>query len=526
MSNRSDIPKGNNQPNHRVAWDFRPFVLLGSILLLALGLRIYNLGTESYWIDEIATVFEAKQSVPQLLSTGRLDQPLGYYLPFRIWMQTFGTTEAATRTFSVLAGIGSIFLTYLIGRELFNHETGLIGAFLMTISAFQIHYSQETRNYMFFEFTTILSFFFFILALKKQRVMYYAAYLAASVLMIFSNIFGVLTLVAQGFYFVIQIKKFRNQVLPWLICQILLIIAILPYHYPLLFESSGLGGAIALNIPGIPKPSAGSLLRTYYRFVLPPRRDMSWNVILIYYAIAGAVFVIGLWINNFKKGVKGAFSDLVGIFNNLKGIPNLISKIFLLFCWLLFPVVPLFVYSIIGTPMYRDYYTIGAAPALYLLLALGIFIIKKVLPVFVMLLVIAVMVIPGLTYYYTTDVKQQWDEAARYVKADAKEGELIVFAPNWGNVIQQKSFDWYYPGAFQACGLGDVNGLIDPGDIKRDLTQCVSGYDRFWVIVSDQNEGTGPFAVFFHNPDPTFIKLIKTRQFTGDITAFLFEFEE
>src|SRR5574337_1788878 len=85
-----------------------PIALLVFILILGTGLRVYNLGKEGYWGDEIYTILEGKQSIPQLLSSGRLDQPPAFYIPFHFWIQAFGTAEASTRSFSVLTGIGSL----------------------------------------------------------------------------------------------------------------------------------------------------------------------------------------------------------------------------------------------------------------------------------------------------------------------------------------------------------------------------------------------------------------------------------
>ena len=139
----------------------RSTFFLGLILLLGIALRVYDLGNESYWIDEMSTVLEGQQSVPEILFSGRLDQPPAYYLPFHFWIQIFGTNEVGTRSFAVLTGIGAIGLLYMIGQRLFGKEVGLLSAFLMTIAEFQIYHSQSARFYSFFEFMTLLSFLLF-----------------------------------------------------------------------------------------------------------------------------------------------------------------------------------------------------------------------------------------------------------------------------------------------------------------------------------------------------------------------------
>ena len=76
-----------------------PNILLGLILFLGILLRFYNLGTESYWIDEIATTIEARQSIIKLLTVGRLDQPPAYNLPVHFWLRIFGDSRSELKIF-------------------------------------------------------------------------------------------------------------------------------------------------------------------------------------------------------------------------------------------------------------------------------------------------------------------------------------------------------------------------------------------------------------------------------------------
>ncbi|NEO45295.1 MAG: hypothetical protein F6K55_14635, partial [Moorea sp. SIO4A3] len=76
-------------------WQWIPIAL---ILLLAAGLYLYQLGTESLWVDELYSVNDAKR-LPGHLG---LIRPL-YYIILWLWMQ-FGTSDAWLRGLSVLFG--------------------------------------------------------------------------------------------------------------------------------------------------------------------------------------------------------------------------------------------------------------------------------------------------------------------------------------------------------------------------------------------------------------------------------------
>ncbi len=93
-------------------YEVQKFSWIWIVLVLMLGtlLRLYDLGTESYWSDEMYTVYEVQQTIPQVIESGRLDQPPGYYIPFHFWVQIFGLSESGTRSFSTLAGVASIFI--------------------------------------------------------------------------------------------------------------------------------------------------------------------------------------------------------------------------------------------------------------------------------------------------------------------------------------------------------------------------------------------------------------------------------
>ncbi len=247
-----------------------PAVLLGMILILGAVLRFSDLGAESYWMDEVATTIEAQQSISQLLAMGRLDQPPAYYLPIHFWIETFGTSEVSLRSFSALVGTLSIVLIYFVGQMLFGEKVALLGAFLMAISDFQISFAQEARNYILFEFATLLSFLFFILFLDGKRKIHLIFYFVFSVFMVYTNAFGICLLAAQDLFLVLQFKRYRAVMGIWIIAQVLILLAISPYFSTIIFGNGGMEGAVALNLSG-PHPSSFSdVMRSIYRFILPP----------------------------------------------------------------------------------------------------------------------------------------------------------------------------------------------------------------------------------------------------------------
>jgi mannosyltransferase len=498
-----------------------PMAFLGLILLLGAGLRFYDLGTESYWIDEVDTVFESQQSIPQLFASGRLDQPPAYYVPFHFWVRFFGTAEVSTRSFSALVGIGSILLIYIVGRELFGKSAGLLSAFLMAISEFQISFSQETRFYCLFESMTLLSFLFFILALRSNRIIHFAFYGLVSILMIYSHTFGVFIIVAQNLFLILQIRKDRNPIISWLVCQGLVLLAILPDFFLLFLTQSGLVATLSSNMSGNPIPSLLEPLHTVYRFIMPLRRELNWNVFIAYYVLVGTLLVAGSWFCAIRQGKGNLLAAARGVITDFQQVPDdLTAKLLLVSCWLVCPILLPFILSMLMGNFYADRYTISAAPALYLLLGFGIYNVHKLVPVAVSLVALVILIVPSLGQYYTNDVNEQWREAASYVDKNTLSDETIVFAPEGTNEIYVRSFNWYYRGTLPSCGLkGDPENLTL---ISEALMQCVSGHKHFWVIKNKSPGFVDPYGSFFFNPNQTAMLFIKEQQFVG-VSVYLFE---
>ena len=293
---------------------------------------------------------------------------------------------------------------------------------------------------------TLLSFLFFILALRSKKKLHFFLYGFASIVMIYGHTYGIFILVAQNLFFFIQAIKNKNVIVTWLICQTLIGLALIPYLFPLLFGAGGIRGAIDVNIYGLSTPSILDPLRSVYHFVFSPRRERSWLIILLNYAAAGALLVAGTWVYAIRQGKSKFLTSASGWVASLQEVPALTSKILLVSCWLVCPIVLPFIGSLVIGPMYQDHYTISAAPALYLLLAFGIFSIRKMVPLFVSLVVLAIMIAPSLGYYYVTDTHEEWREAAVYVNENSGSGDVIVFAPNTDIRDSAKNIQLVLPG--------------------------------------------------------------------------------
>lgn len=142
-------------------------VILAGLVLLAAGIRLALLGTQSLWADEALTGYEVTLPFGAMIhtvTTVEVTPPL-YFVLVWTWAKLFGTGAIALRSLSALAGIALVPIAYGATRELVSRRAGLVAAALVTVSPFMIWYSQEARAYMLLAALTGAAFWCFARAL-------------------------------------------------------------------------------------------------------------------------------------------------------------------------------------------------------------------------------------------------------------------------------------------------------------------------------------------------------------------------
>ena len=131
-----------NMKTHRRAW------ILAAIVLLAFGLRLHRLGSESLWYDETVSVHLAGKSVPDLVAHTAGDiHPPGYYLLLHVWTRLAGSSDFAVAFLSLFLGVLLVALAYWLAAKVYGADAGLLAAFLVAISPYNVWYSQQVRMY-------------------------------------------------------------------------------------------------------------------------------------------------------------------------------------------------------------------------------------------------------------------------------------------------------------------------------------------------------------------------------------------
>jgi hypothetical protein len=111
-------------------------------------LRVFALGRQSLWIDEVFTWYTADVGQPLRLShlLENVHGPL-YSLLLHLWVGLAGDGEWALRLPSAVFGIATVPALAWAGWRWLGRETAVPAAWLAAGSPFLVWYSQEARNY-------------------------------------------------------------------------------------------------------------------------------------------------------------------------------------------------------------------------------------------------------------------------------------------------------------------------------------------------------------------------------------------
>lgn len=137
-----------------------------AILILALIARLLGVASRPIWYDEAFAVLFSEKGLSAMLygtlaptGAGSADiHPLGYYTLLWVWMKVFGESIIAARMLSIIAGLISVYLVYLIAwRSIEDAKAARLSMLLVALAPFQIHYSQEIRMYSFMAMWLLLA---------------------------------------------------------------------------------------------------------------------------------------------------------------------------------------------------------------------------------------------------------------------------------------------------------------------------------------------------------------------------------
>src|SRR5437867_234423 len=106
------------------------------ILTSGFFLRIISLN-QSLWLDEAINVLAAQNfSLLRMITEyAKADfHPPGFFIIIWVWTKLFGIEEVSVRIPSVIFGVLTIYIVYLLGQKLHSKTLGLLSALALAIN--------------------------------------------------------------------------------------------------------------------------------------------------------------------------------------------------------------------------------------------------------------------------------------------------------------------------------------------------------------------------------------------------------
>ena len=467
-------------------------LIILSILLLALFLRIYDLGSESLWIDEGFSIRVAKLNLVQIIEQTSWDtHPPLHFIILHCWINIFGDSEFSTRFLSVIFGFFAIFMMYRVGTLIFNKNTGILASLLLSVSVFHIHYSQEVRMYGLMALLALCSMYFFIKLLEERNYTTSISYIVFSTLLMYTHVYGFFIIIAQNIYlltlFLLSKEEYKLNFRRWILFQLLLVVLYIPWINILINQILQVQSGFWIHryplhtqISYIFIKYSGSLLLLLFFLLLSPISTVSFERIK----------------GNFNR--KNVFKSIESYSWNVS-FSNA-NSIYLLLVWLFTLHILPFIISQFSAPIYLCRCTIAASLAFYILIARGIENINnKYIKIITIILVIGFS-LGSVGKYYTEVNKEQWREVANYIDLNAEKGDLLLF--NAGFCIENV-FDYYskrtdlkkkpFPKITEDMKRKPFRGrkrAFAEKDIN-ELGPTVKGYNRTWLVLCHNSDQKG-----------------------------------
>lgn len=424
------------------------------ILFTGLILRLISLN-QSFWFDEGINVMAAKSfsflGMITQYAVADFHPPL-WFATIWIWGKTFGYSEIVLRFPSVIFGVITIYLTYLLGKKLISEKGGLLAALLLAVNPLHIYYSQEARMYALAALAVAFNMYLLVKVVKGERV--------NIILFTLSNLFVLLSDYIAYFIFPAQfiflLLSSRKTITKWALAVggAVLLNAL---WWPVFLKQLDIGASASVQLPtwkfvnGAYDPK--TLPLTFIKFIIG---RISIADKALYAAVllpVVSVFAYLIW-----KGIKKSDS---------------FSKRILV-AWLVIPVLVATVISF-AVPVFSYFRVLFVLPAFVILVAGGVLSFKRYSRVFLVTVILISVVCSFLYLLIPQNQREDWKGVAAFLTS--KKAELVLFESS-GTF---PAFDYYAQNQINAKGALKDFPAKDESSVEG-LSVLTQGYSEVFLV--------------------------------------------
>jgi mannosyltransferase len=419
---------------------------------VAIGLCLYQLTTRSLWLDEAATVAIAGQHGSALWSAISHDggNMLGYYVLMHVLIGWFGDGTFLIRLPSVLAAGGAAAAVALLALRLFDRRVALAAGLLTAVSLPLVFWGQDARGYAAMVALVAGSFAAFAALVDadsrsspSRRA--WIAYVVLTVLAAYASFVAILAVPAQLVALAWRRQAWRrvaSALAACMVCWLPLVV---------LAASRGSGQLFWIPRPGLKLEKQVILALTSAGF--EPNFRPSWA--------AGALAIVTVLL------LAAAFVRTRVPWGARLGL-----------AWLVVPIGLMWLWSLVGQPLFTPRNALVSLPAVALLV--GWWVARAPHGWAAVAVVLALRMVALAPSYGTSP--ENWRAATAYVTGSERPGDCVAFYP----------LDARMPFAYYA------HEPIKPYVERYETPRVPAGCRRVWLVAGHQGLPSGTAASRAH----------------------------
>jgi uncharacterized membrane protein len=434
--------------------------------------RFAYLGAESLWNDELATLgFTWSGPWQAVVAAARDTGPPLYYVLQSLLLLVVPASEFSLRLIPALAGVLSVWFTYIVGSSLYDRGVGVLGAGVMSVSFMAIYYSQEARAYSLAVLTVLLSCWALLRLLENPSTRGYAWYALSLIAAAYTHLFAAIAVAGIALGVFTRPAMVRRLGWRWIAAMGASLAAFAPWMMILADQAQRVMGYSDSGQWVLKRPESllGELHRALSWYTPLSGHRPLITAIFIGLVLAGLGFVVAGRTRRTEPagGTSWALDDL--------------DRTAIMAGWVGTVFVGGLLVSRFIVPIFDPRMAIVAMPALYLLFARGLRLIWRPFAVIIIVVMLALGV-PQLRIHYVESQKQNVRGATEFLlERDAKD-EGIIFCTTWisGNLNRYATI----LGADEGFdGVGVARDWPE-GQAQTVVEEAVSGRDSVYVVLS------------------------------------------
>lgn len=482
--------------------------MLALVLIIALALRLVGIN-QSLWLDEAININVVRlldvQKLVVSYSVGDFHPPL-FHVILKGWYFLWTTlhlpvSELTFRFPSVIFGVLTVLMVYLIGRRLFSKTTALVASILLATAPLHIYYSQEARMYALACFLVSLSVYFFLSILQKDKLINFVGFITATALMLYSDYLPYFMVPVFMVYLLARRKSIPRGTFRAFVPAFVLIFALITPWLFLFPKQFSVGMSAAVISPAwaqvVGTPDAKALVITFVKFAWG-RISIDPNLIYILSFIPTGLFIVLLFLFSIlRTNIKRSF----------------------LYLWFFAPILMAFVMAFF-VPIFSYFRFIFVLPAYYIILASGITILNHKWQTRILLFIALLINLVALSIFLFNPIfqREDWRKATEYINKNGDGNSVVLFESNYTTA----PYDYYSQG--KVPGYGGLDSFdASTSNIKAKVGRYTKDRDKVYLF-QYLSGITDPQGLLFKEISAQGFYNTKTEDFPG--VGFLYEFKK